>query len=579
MARCGEGNKPIAVLLEQGTSLIATIFGIWKAGKIYVSLDPSFPHARNIYNLEDSQAGLIVTNDRNLSSSKELTQNIRQLINFDEIDPGLSTENLGLSLSADTLAYIFYTSGSTGQPKGVVQNHRNSLHNIMIRTNEFHVSMHDRLTLFASGTGQAIKNILVALANGAALYPLEVKAEEVSGLADWLIHEEITIYLSASPLFRHFVDTLSEENKFPKLRLIRLGSESVSRRDVALFKKLFSPNCLLVNGLSTTETGTIRKYFINNRTRITGSIVPVGYAVQDNEVLLLDEAGNEVEGNRIGEIAVKSRFLSPGYWRKQDLTDDAFVPDPEGGDERIYRTGDLGQMLPDDCLMHLGRKDFRVKIRGYSVELSEIDVALLDHPVIKEAVVVAQQEVSSSKQLVAYVVPAKRPVPNVSELRSFLKEKFPDYMIPSVFMMLDTLPLTPSGKVDRRALPAPGCGRPNLSNAFVPARTPLEEVLAGIWAEVLSLDQVGIHDNFFDLGGHSLAATRVVSRVIDRFKVDLPIKTLFDSPTVADMAMIITQNQVEKAGDERLARMLGELDAMSDEEVKRFLDNESKSNS
>ncbi len=245
---------------------------------------------------------------------------------------------------------------------------------------------------------------------------------------------------------------------------------------------------LAINRLGSSETGTIRWYFIDKKTQINGNLVPVGYPVEDNEILLLDDAGKEVGINNIGEISVKSRYLSPGYWRRPNLTEATFQPDPAGGSERTYRTGDLGRMLLDGRLVHLGRKDFQIKIRGYRIEAAEIEMALLDIAGIKEAVVVAREDLPSDlsasprtgKRLVAYVVPNRQPVPTVGELRRLLAVTLPDYMIPSAFVTLDALPLAPNGKVDRRGLPAPGRARPELGSIFVVPHTSVEEVLAGI---------------------------------------------------------------------------------------------------
>jgi len=351
----------------------------------------------------------------------------------------------------------------------------------------------------------------------------------------------------------------------------------VRKNDVERFQKHFSSQCLLVNGLSSTETGTFRKFFINNETEISTSTVPVGYPVEDMEVLLLDEDGKEVEPGQVGEIAVKSRYLALGYWNRPDLTDAVFSDDPDGEGTRIYRTRDLGRMSHDGLLEHLGRKDFQVKIRGYRVETSEVEKTLLELKDIKDTVVIAREDRPRDPRLVGYIVPENRPVPTVSALRRALSNSLPEHMIPSAFVMLDTIPLNPNGKVDRQALPVPDQSRPDLMESFVAPRTPTEEELAKIWAQILFLDQVGIHDNFFNLGGHSLLATQVISRVINTFKVELPIKTLFDSPTVADMAMIITQYQTKMARPEDLARMLTEVKSLSDEEAQRLLAEESKS--
>ncbi len=226
---------------------------------------------------------------------------------------------------------------------------------------------------------------------------------------------------------------------------------------------------------------------------------------------------------------------------------------------------------PDGWLEHLERKDFQVKIRGYRIEVDEIESALLSLDTVKEAFVVAQEDLSDNKLLAAYIVPSGQPAPTITALRRFLAEKLPDYMIPSAFVMLNALPLTPAGKIDRKALPFPSSARPELDTSFVAPTTPVEEELAKIWAEVLSLDQVGIQGNFFDLGGHSLLATQVISRVINTFKVELPIKSLFESPTVIDMAAIILQNMAKQARGEELARMLAELESISDDEARKRL--------
>jgi acyl carrier protein len=300
-------------------------------------------------------------------------------------------------------------------------------------------------------------------------------------------------------------------------------------------------------------------------------MVPVGYPVEDNEILLLNDDGEQLGFNDIGEIAVKSRYLSPGYWHRPDLTQAVFRPDPEGSDERTYRTGDLGHMLPDGCLVHLGRKDDQVKIRGYRVEVDEIEMVLIEHPAIKEAVVVAQADQRGDQRLVAYLVPNTQPAPTITGMRHFLAERLASYMIPSAFVTLDALPLAPNGKVNRRALPEPGSARPELEVAFVAPRTPAEALLAEIWSEVLGLDHVGVDDRFLEFGGNSLLATQIISRIINRFQVELPLRSLFEAPTVASMAVAITQNQAKQAAQEDLDRMLAELEALSDEEAQSRL--------
>ena len=571
LAKRGQGSEPIALLLENDASMIAAILGVLKAGKIYVPMDRSLPRARIAHMLEDSQAALLLTDRKNLVSARELAQDESLLMNIDESDAGISTENPALSISPDHLAYIVYTSGSTGQPKGVLQNHRNGLHEAMLYANGLHISPEDRLDLlYSCSASQGMKIAFGALLNGAALCPYDLKEEGVGNLAAWLVQEEITICFSIPIVFRQFVGTLTGQEKFPRLRLIQLGSDSVTLREVEGYKKHYSPDTILVVRLGSTEAGTLRRYFCDGDTPLKGKMVPVGYPVEDMEVSLIDEEGKKVGFNRVGEIAVKSRYLSPGYWRMADLTRTKFLPDPNGGDKRIYLTGDLGRMLSDGCLYHVGRKDFQVNIRGYRIEVGEIEMALLNLPSIKEAVVVAWEDQPGDQRLVAYVVLNNCFAPSVSELRSSLKYRLPDYMTPSAFVFLDTLPLNPNGKVDRRALPPPSPARPDLNTPFVASRTPVEETIARIWSEVLSLDQVGVHDNFFDLGGHSLAATRVVSQVIKQFRLELPLQSLFQSPTVAEMAAVIDERKKNRLTEEELERILTELETMSEEEAKKL---------
>ena len=260
-----------------------------------------------------------------------------------------------------------------------------------------------------------------------------------------------------------------------------------------------------------------------------------------------------------------------GYWQKPEITEAAFLPDPESGNRRIYRTSDIGRLLPDGSIEFVERKDRQVKIRGFRVELGEIESVLGGHPAMQEVAVLAREDEPGEIRLVAYVVPKRKQEPTISELHRFLKEKLPQYMLPSAFVMVDALSLTPSGKVDRRALPAPDTFRPVLEQAFVAPCGPIEEILAGIWARLLRLERIGVHDNFFDLGGHSLLATQIISRLCGAFQIDLPLRSLFEAPTVAELARDIGQKKIEQIDSQRLAQRLAELEQQSDDEVRRLL--------
>src|SRR5829696_8993657 len=546
-----EGEQRVALLLEQSDPLlVASILGILKAGKIYVPIDPSYPPARTTYVLEDSQAALIVTGSSNLSLARELAGNERHVLNVDEISGQLCDENPGSRVGPDSIAYIIYTSGSTGQPKGVVHTHRNLLRYIRNYTNSWRIRPSDRLTLFFSPSfSQSLMDIFSALLKGAALHPYDVKQEGLADLATWLIGEGITVFDSVPTLYRHFLDNLTGEEEFSELRLIRLGGEPVSREIVARTRKHF-PGRVLLNQLAATEASMIAQYSVDGETEIEGSTVPAGYPVDGVEILVIDDTGAEVGFGQVGEIVVKSRYLSSGYWRKPGLTQAAFSSDPRGGGKRLYHTGDLGRLRSDGCLEFLGRKDSRVKVRGHSIEVAEIEAALFDLGNVKEVAVTALELGQDDLRLVAYVVPRNGSLPSVSSLRTALAQTLPDYMIPSTFVSLPALPMTPNGKLDRRALPKPDEKRPDLESAYEAPRTQVEDVLAGIWEEVLGLERVGVHDDFFELGGHSLLATRVISRLRDAFGLELPLRSLFEAPTVAGLAERI---EAARRGEQNLS--------------------------
>jgi amino acid adenylation domain-containing protein len=537
--RCGQNEQPVALLLVADAHTLVGMFGALKAGRPFVPLDPMQPLARLARILDDSQSACVVTAAPYVALLKGLPLSDRQIIDLDQMRPADSGEDLHLRVPPDTLACLLYTSGSTGQPKGVMHTHRNLLHDVMRRTNALHISSEDRVTLFTSGTGQAIGVVLATALNGAGLYPLPIKQEGIGLLSSWLREEAITLYHSAAPLFRQFVSTLTGKETFPDLRLIRLASDTVYPTDLELYKTHFALDCLLANGLASSETMTNCLYLMDKSTTLAGNTVPVGYALEGIDIVILDEAGESIESGGVGEIAIKSRFLSLGYWHQPALTHEVFATDPAGSNVRIYRTGDLGRLGPDGCLEHLGRKRFRAKVRGYSVEAAEVEVALRSIAGVKEAVVVPREARSGGADLIAYVVPASGMSPSTASLRQALIPLLPDYMTPTAFVFLETLPLTPNGKIDRLALPAPQSTHMRPAASIAAPRTPLETRLVQLWRELLGVDQLGVLDDFFTLGGHSLLAMQLLVRVQNELHVDIPLATLVEDATVAALARAI----------------------------------------
>jgi amino acid adenylation domain-containing protein len=542
LAACGPARVPVALLLERDAPHVAAIVGALKAGKIYVSLVPGYPPARNQLILDDSQARWIITDQANSARAEQLAGDSVSVINIDRLDPGLGDDNPQLDIPADAYAYIIYTSGSTGRPKGIVETHRNVLHNIRNFTNDHYVTCEDRIAGLSSfAFSGSLKELYGSLLNGGTLCPLEIEQVGLHGLAQWLKEEEISIFSSVSTTFRHFAGTLTGRESFPKLRLIRIGGEEVTWKDIELFKAYFPRGCVLVNGYGSTETGTIRVYMVDHDTPARGSAVPIGYPVEGLEVRVLDDNGEMVGPGEVGQIAVRGAFLAAGYWRRPELTRQAFQPDPEREECRLYLTGDLGVMEPDGCLVHAGRKDFQVKVRGNRVEVSEIETALLAAPGVAEAAVTARDDLPDERRLVAYLVatPASPP-PTARRLREFLKQRLPDFSIPSQFVWLDEMPLTPSGKIDRKGLPAAKRAARERSRAIAAPRTELEERLITIWEELTEFRPIGIDDDFFELGGDSLLGARLFAEIHKNLGKNLPLETLSTASTIERLARLLS---------------------------------------
>ena len=445
-----------------------------------------------------------------------------------------------------------------------MHNHRNLLHHIMTQTNAWKIACDDRaIQLFSHAFSASRLDIFGVLLNGAALYPVSTAREGMDPIAQLLVDEGITILHWVPSALRSFAEAFGDRRPFASVRLLMLSGEPATAREVELHRRHFSSASALVNRYAATETGIICWYVINRQTVLPEGPLPIGYPVEETEMLLLDEAGTPVEKGEIGEIAVKSAYLSPGYWNRPELTAEVFSPVPGEPGKLIYRTGDLGRLLDDGCLVHLGRRDFRAKVRGYRIELAEVEQALLDYSGISAAVVAARQDRNKNDYLAAYYTSDAAPAPAPEALRHHLSSRLPSYMIPSAFLALDKLPLTRSGKVDRAALPEPA--QPGAERA-APAAQPrdlVESAVLDIWRRLLDLEPIGIHDNFFDLGGHSLHAMMILSAAAAAFHVQLSVRDFFGAPTIADMAALISQSYAEG----HLAAEVERLEALTDEEV------------
>ena len=537
----------VALFFDHNVSMIAAMLGVLKAGKIYVPIDPNYPQDRVLYTLEDSCAEVILTNQINSDNIKAITHGKLPIINIDKLND-VAVE-INLEISPDTLAYILYTSGSTGQPKGVIQNHLNVLHFIRNHTNNLHISADDNLNLLASYSfDAAVIDIFSALLNGATLFVFDIKKEGLNSLYNWLETHKITIFHSTPTVYRYFLEKLGSKVSLAKaqlshIRLVVLGGEPVLKKDVKLYQQFFADNCIFVNGLGATECSFYLQYLLNKKTQIQKQIIPVGSTFEDTEIVLLDEEGNITD--LYGEIAVRSPHVALGYWQKEELTQAVFLKDFQGKDKRIYSTGDWGRLRNDGVIECLGRKDNQVKIRGFRVELGEIEALLNKHPQIKQSVVIYKEDSLREKQLIAYIVPQDISLVSnsqpqiIKQVREFLQEKLPSYMIPAKFVLLETLPLTPNGKIDRRILTAREESEVVVKESFIPPRSPLEEQISNIWQKMLGIELIGVNDNFFDLGGHSLLAIRLLARIEKEFKVNISLYTFLNNPTISSLVNLI----------------------------------------
>jgi len=538
LSRLGPTAEAVGILMDQGASQVAAILGVLKAGKFYVPMDASYPPAYVDSILAEAGVALVITDAK--------TQ--RRQATFHDLASHPSSEDPALAIASDSFAYIYYTSGSTGHPKGVCDTHRNVLHNIMRYSNSLQISPDDRLTLLQGPAfSGAVSSMFGALLNGATVFPYDVRKDGMGRpLGEWLSREEITIYHSVPMIFR---SVLTGGARFPGIRVIRLEGDAASKTDVALFREHFGPDCRLVNGLGTTETGIASQFFMNTDIPLPDGIVPVGYATEDMNVMILDEEHREMRRGVAGEIAVRSAYLATGYWRQPELTLSRFLPGPDGSGERIYLTGDLGRMRADGCLEYLGRKDSHPKIRGHRVEPAEVELALLSLDEVQDAVVTIRQDTSGEARLIAYLVPVGSPPSPLGEaaLRRIVAGMIPDYMIPARFVLLDRLPLTANGKIDRQALPPADRGFSAPSVNHVPARNPLEARLVELWEELLDRRPIGVTDNFFALGGDSVGAAGLLVALETIADHDLPPSSLVDAPTIDQLAGVIRKEGLVRA--------------------------------
>lgn len=529
----------VGLCVERSPEMMVGLLGILKAGAAYVPLDPGFPQERLAYMVQDAELSIILTQQTLIDIGQLPFANCQQipLDSAQDILAQFPKSNPSTTATTDNLAYVIYTSGSTGTPKGVQIPHRPVVNFLKTMRQQPGLSAADTLlSVTTLSFDIAVLELFLPLTVGAtvALVSREVAADGVQ-LMQAMRDAQATVMQATPATWRLLLTAGWEGDNSLK---ILCGGEALP---AALANELIAKGNAVWNLYGPTETTiwSVRYQVASNLSQ-----VPIGRPIANTQIYLLDKHYQPVPIGVTGEIYIAGDGLARGYRKRPSLTADRFIPNPFSTQpgQRMYKTGDVGRYLPDGNIEYLGRNDHQVKVRGFRIELGEIESQLNQHPTINNAIVTTQQDSSDSSFLVGYFITEKPEAsPTGNDLREHLIQTLPDYMIPNAFIQLDAFPLTPNGKIDRKALPAPGRKQLQSEKGVVPPRNEFEEILAEVWEEVLPIDPIGIYDNFFNLGGHSLLATQVVSRIRDRFEIELPVRTLFEAPTIAELSLRVEQ--------------------------------------
>lgn len=544
LKRQGVGSEVlVGIYAERSLNSIIALLGILKADGAYLPLDPALPKESLTFRLQDAKVPVLLTQQGLLKREDAQPQTVVYLDVDWEIIAQESDANPTSELTPENLAYVLYTSGSTGQPKGVAIEHRQILNYLYAILEKLELPAGASLAMvstFAADLGNTV--IFPALCTGGCLHIVsQDRASDPEALTEYFQRHPIDCLKIVPSHLATFLASSASASILPHQCLV-LGGEAASW-DLVEKVQQYAPNCRILNHYGPTETtvGVLTYPVKNKRDSYSAKTVPIGRAIANTQVYLLDKQLQPVPIGVPGELYIGGAPLARGYLNRPELTAEKFITVKNlGGQDvyptRVYKTGDKARYLPDGNIEFLGRVDYQVKIRGFRVELGEIEAVLSQHPGVRQAVVSLSEDESGNKRLIGYVIPKQQQAPSISDLRHFCFNKLPEYMVPSAFVPLKSLPLTPNGKIDRRALPAPEQTRPELEAIYVAPRTPIEAQLAEIWAKLLDLKKVGVHDNFFDLGGHSLLITQLLAKVRDTFKVNLSLASLFELPTVANIA-------------------------------------------
>ncbi|NMF66950.1 non-ribosomal peptide synthetase [Brasilonema octagenarum] len=537
----------VGLCVERSLEMVVGLLGILKAGGAYVPLDPNYPTERLAFMLEDAQVLVLLTQQ---SLVDRLPEHQAKLVCLDTDAPlvsQLSQENVITDVQANNLGYVIYTSGSTGKPKGVAMNQLALCNLILWQLQNHTISTGAKTLQFAPiSFDVSFQEMFSTWCSGGTLLLItEELRREALALLGFLQQKAVErLFLPFVALQQLAEIAIGSELVTSHLREIITAGEQLQITPAISqwFSKL--SECTLHNHYGPSESHVVTTFTLTDSVDTWPLLPPIGKPIANTQIHILDKFLQPVPIGVPGELYIGGVCLARGYLNRPELTQEKFISNPfeKVGESKFYKTGDLARYLPDGNIEYLGRIDNQVKIRGFRIELGEIEAALSQHSDVETCCIIAREDTPGDKRLVAYVVAHQDCTPTISELRQFLKAKLPEYMVPNAFVILESLPLTPSGKVDRRALRAPDL-HSEITDKYIAPRTPIEELLAQIWAQVLKVELVGIHDNFFELGGHSLLATQLVSRIRNIFKVELPLRELFARATVAELARSLEQLQ------------------------------------
>jgi amino acid adenylation domain-containing protein len=562
LRRAGAGRGTfVAVLLERGADFVTAVLAAFKAGAAYIPVDPNYPPDRVRLLLSDSEAPVVLTRAATLGRHPGLLDQcpaLRTVLCLDRLPDGLPADDPANVNGPADLIYMIYTSGSTGTPKGALIRHDGAVNHIYAQLEALGLGGDFAFLQSApSSSDISVWQFLAPLLTGGRTV---VAGDETildpARLFRMIRDNRCTIIELVPVLWKALMDHAAglpeAERALPGLRWMMVTGETAPVELVNAWFRLY-PGVRVANAYGPTEAADdVVQHVLDGPLPPGQSSVPIGKPLANLNAFILDRHLRPCPVGVPGEICISGVGVGEGYWKNEERTRQSFVPNPFPGTlgKTLYRTGDLGRWLADGTVEYLGRIDQQVKVRGFRIELGEVEAALLRHPAVAEAVVLAREDRPGDRRLVAYVVPRPEHASVNGELRLFLKDNLPAHMVPSAFLVLPRLPLAPSGKVDRRALPAPE--EAPAEDTYVAPRTPVEELLAGIWAEVLKVERVGVHDNFFELGGHSLMATQVVSRVREALQINLGLRQLFEAPTIAELVVPVVQQLAEQAPEGEL---------------------------